>query len=273
MRFQAKRDNMLFCFRHWWSRRRAFLRSFRHLRMLSCRKTIMTVGKVATGKCGVVHDVKKMQLIVLITCEIAFLLACQRLGFWIRHTWCGLLGPGWFCQITRSRATRVVRDTCLIVGLLPLMIIFITASLSSKMYKCDSFSERCVRRNLIFLISVDVLDFLSCTKFPWASLPCLGELFVERSISITMSQRSSAGQPSIRKPASSDMISDSVELWDTDVCFLHIQLIGTNVRLPKMHKTPLDVDFESSRSPAKSESWNNPNRQCWAALPTWQDWR
>ena len=29
------------------------------------------------------------------------------------------------------------------------------------------------------------------------------------------------------------MISDPVELCETEVCFLHIQLIGTNVRLPK----------------------------------------
>ena len=42
----------------------------------------------------------------------------------------------------QSRATQWVRDTCLIVGLLPLMRIN-TASLSSKMYNCDSFSERC----------------------------------------------------------------------------------------------------------------------------------
>ena len=75
---------------------------------------------------------------------------------------------------------------------------------------------------------------------------------------------------SMRNPASKEMISDSVELWDTDVCFLHIQLIGTNVRLPKIHKTLPEVDFESSRPPAKSESWNKPSRQCWAVLPTWQ---
>ena len=31
-----------------------------------------------------------------------------------------------------------------------------------------------------------------------------------------------------------------------------------------------EVDFESSRSPAKSESWNNPNRRCCAVVPTWQ---
>ena len=55
-------------------------------------------------------------------------------------------------------------------------------------------------------------------------------------------------------PASKEMISDSVELCETEVCFLHIQLIGTNVWLPKMHNVPPDVNFESSRSPAKSES-------------------
>ena len=67
------------------------------------------------------------------------------------------------------------------------------------------------------------------------------------------------------------MISDSVELRDTEVCFLHIQPIGTRVRLPKIQKITSEVDyFESSKSPAKSESWNKPNRQCWPVLPTWQ---
>ena len=68
------------------------------------------------------------------------------------------------------------------------------------------------------------------------------------------SHKSSAGIPSNLNPASKEMISDSVELCETEVCFLHIQLIGTNVWLPKMHNVPPDVDFESSRSPAKSES-------------------
>ena len=58
----------------------------------------------------------------------------------------------------------------------------------------------------------------------------------------------------MRNPASREMISDSVELCETEVCFLHIQLTGTNVLLPKIYKTPPEVDFESSRSPAKSES-------------------
>ena len=48
----------------------------------------------------------------------------------------------------------------------------------------------------------------------------------------------------MRKPASREMISASVELCETEVCFLHIQLIDTKVRLPKMQRTPPDVEFE-----------------------------
>ena len=64
-------------------------------------------------------------------------------------------------------------------------------------------------------------------------------------------ERVRAGMPSIRNPASRDIISASVELCGTEGCFLDIQLIATYV---EMHRTPPDVDFESSRSPAKSES-------------------
>ena len=70
-------------------------------------------------------------------------------------------------------------------------------------------------------------------------------LLIKHSTSMTMFQRSRAGNPSIRNSASREIISDNVELCD-------IQLIGTNVLLPKIHKTPPVVDFESSRSPAKS---------------------
>ena len=65
------------------------------------------------------------------------------------------------------------------------------------------------------------------------------------------SHSSRAGNPSSLNPVSREIISDSVELWETEVCFTHIQLIGTNVWLPTMHNVPPDVDFESSRSPAK----------------------
>ena len=64
------------------------------------------------------------------------------------------------------------------------------------------------------------------------------------------SHKSRAGSPSNLNPASKEMISHSVELCKTEVCFLHIQHIGTNERLPKTHNVPPEVDFESSRSPA-----------------------
>ena len=47
------------------------------------------------------------------------------------------------------------------------------------------------------------------------------------------------------KPASREIISASVELCETEVCFLHIQLIGTNVWLPKTHRTPPNIPTEA----------------------------
>ena len=70
-------------------------------------------------------------------------------------------------------------------------------------------------------------------------------------ISTTKFHRSEEGMPSMRKKAYKDMTSDSVELCETAICFLHIRF---KVRLPKMHKIPPVVDLESSRSLVKSES-------------------
>ena len=80
------------------------------------------------------------------------------------------------------------------------------------------------------------------------------------------SHKSRAIIPSDLNPASKEMISDSVELCETEVCLLHIQLIGTNLWLPKTHNVPPEVDFESSRSSAKSESWISPSLHCLAIL-------
>ena len=49
-------------------------------------------------------------------------------------------------------------------------------------------------------------------QFPGAGLIGVLVLFVECSTSITTSQRSRAGIPSIRSPASNEMISDFAEL-------------------------------------------------------------
>ena len=67
------------------------------------------------------------------------------------------------------------------------------------------------------------------------------------------SHKSSAGIPSILKPASKEMISDSVELCETEV-FSYTSNLSEQMYDFQKRNVPPEVDFESSRSPAKSES-------------------
>ena len=56
----------------------------------------------------------------------------------------------------------------------------------------------------------------------------------------------------MRRPASVETTSDSVELGETEVCFLHIQLRRTNVRLPKMIRV-LPKSILSLQDPQQSQ--------------------
>ena len=120
--------------------------------------------------------------------------------------------------------------------------------------------------NIVQIIdhSMRLLSFLNCVRC-WTNFTLVrtGLTVLYYSDSCVQERR-----PSNLNPASEEMISYSVELCETEVRFLHIQLIGTNVWLPKMHNVPPEVDFESSRSPAKSESWNSPSLHCLALFPT-----
>ena len=141
-------------------------------------------------------------------------------------------------------------------------------NLKSKARKWESFAFEVTWSTLINLRSsrrgcffVLVLTrFLDCPlsyRFHWI-LGCFKE---ECNNSITKSQISRAGIPSTRKLASKEITSDSVEPCENENGFLHIQLMGKNVRLPNIHRIPPDVDFES---------WNNLNRQSDAVFSTWQ---
>ena len=82
------------------------------------------------------------KMIPFITCEIPL---CQDvcelvLGVTV-FVW--MLGSKLILSNNQSRATLWVLETCLIVGLLPFMIILITASLSSKIYNKASLREEC----------------------------------------------------------------------------------------------------------------------------------
>ena len=57
------------------------------------------------------------------------------------------------------------------------------------------------------------LDLWFCDQFPAAPRVNDSVLFDERNISITTSHKSREGSPSILKPATNEIVSDSVELW------------------------------------------------------------
>ena len=80
----SRDETTCFCFHRWRTSWRAFLRSFRHFSLLSCGKKRMAVGKVAAGKCGVVHEVNKDATNYVTHHAWNYLLLKNlRVGFWI----------------------------------------------------------------------------------------------------------------------------------------------------------------------------------------------
>ena len=154
-------------------------------------------------------------------------------------------------------------------SVLLITIIMITASLSSKNVSTETGLEKNVCwwvRNphltiaqhlacffqLVTLVLVLLMEWSPAVhKFPLASLLCLAVLLVERNT--TMSQRSRVGNPSIRNPVSRKMISDSAELRDSSLLLAHPTDKNECSTSRNTQDTP-EVDFESSRSPAKCES-------------------
>ena len=126
---------------------------------------------------------------------------------------------------------------------------------------------------------VNTVNSIQRVSLPWRSLTSVNDNKASRSLCSLShvswnrnirSHNSREKSPSNLNLVSKEMISDSVELCETAVCFSHIQHIGSNVWHPKTHNVHPEVDFESSRSPAKSESWNSPRLHCVAVLSTWQ---
>ena len=104
---------------------------------------------------------------------------------------------------------------------------------------CDSFSKRCAFEGTWSMFDRSTFWSNTCLIFGCAfdfytSFPCarLGWFwyFVRHTQYFNNQTHESSAQVNhpFANPASNDTISDSVELWDTDACFLHIQLIGTH---------------------------------------------
>ena len=143
-----------------------------------------------------------------------------------------ILGSTLILSNNQSRETLWVLDTCLIVGLLPFIIILITASLSQKCGASKQIKKtsRSTKRDQHHQIQIVVLgwilvfyvvvlhDRFPCDSWSFELLIWFGE---EWNTSITKCQRSSAGLPSMRKSASRQIISASVELWKWSLFLAH----------------------------------------------------
>ena len=139
-------------------------------------------------------------------------------GFWCQCIWD-------FGDRTTNQAR--VRDTCLIVGLLPSIInycfvVFMTQGSDVRRF-CNviPLNDSTSSRLTCFFVLMLVWFFGVSSR--------TGRVLEECNTSKTKSQRSRGNIPSMRKPASRDKTSDSVDRCVTEVCFSHIQLLGTNV--------------------------------------------
>ena len=128
------------------------------------------------------------------------LLECLRVGFLVSTYLIRFLGSKLILSINSSGTTLWVLDTCLIVGLRPLIFILMTATLSLENVQLTLTLRRmCVGgyvvhirqlKNLLFLLSVGVLVWeLGLAQVSWMPL-WLGctVLSVERDAPITMSE-------------------------------------------------------------------------------------
>ena len=122
----SQHETTYFCFRRWRSRRRALLKSFRHFRLLSCGKKRMAVGTVAAGKvvsfmmskrCNKLCHSSRVKLPLVRMSASWFLFSTYLI--WT-------FGSRLILSDNQSRATRWVRETCLIVGLLPSITVILS---------------------------------------------------------------------------------------------------------------------------------------------------
>ena len=101
------------------------------------------------------------------------------------------------------------------------------------------------------LVSVDVLDLVFGVQVDSSEQPITSLSRVWKAFPNTetiRSHKSRARIPSNLNPTSKEMISDSVEQCETEVCFLRIRHYE-NVWIPKMHNVPREVDFEPQNLP------------------------
>ena len=192
---------------------------------------------------------------------------CQRVGFWCRCTWFGFLESRLIRSNNQSRATLWVLETCLLVGLLPLMIILITASLSSNTNNKASWCEDWTfegTQSILFSALIFPWDLWLLSKIP--GRPVLSIVWITFPIK---SHNSRAKAQSNLNPRSKEMISDSVELCERQFVYCTSDLLEQMSDFQKRTMFLQKWILNPQHLP-QNQSWNNPSLQWLAILPTWQ---
>ena len=151
-----------------------------------------------------------------------------------------------------------VLETCLIVGLLPLMIILITTSLSSNTYnkaswRADWTFER--TESMSFITSIFLWDLWRL----WSSKSsCPDRSETRETFPRTETIRSNNSRAGNIQSQSKVQRDDFRFCWTVRNSSLFLAHPTYWNKSTKTQNVPPEVDFESSRSPAKSESWTIP---------------
>ena len=195
------------------------------------------------------------QMIPFVTCEFLFV-GKTTSWIWVSMYLIWIFGSKLIRSNNQSSATLWVLEKCLIV----------LQTNTTKASWCEDWTFEGTQSmwSNTLVVPWD-LGFLSLTT-------CLSELsevgIVFPRTETIRSHKSRKGIPSNLTPASKEMILlNCVKL--KFVSYIS-KLIGIKIWLPKMHNVPPEVDFEFSRSPAKTESWNSPNLYYFAVTPTKQ---
>ena len=228
--------------------------------------------------------IRTEKMIPFITCEISLGQCVCELVFGVKMYLIWILESELIRSNNQSRASLWVLETCLIVRVSSLynhldhcFVVFKDIQQSFLMRRIDVWGNKisivqiidhflrllsffnCVmwRTNLTFVLNKSHRSLLHWCVFPW------------RTATIR-SHKSSAEIPctSILHPKKWFLIL----LNCTKLKFVSYSSnwLERTYDCQKTHNVPPDVDFESSRSPAKSESWNSPILHCFGVLPTWQ---
>ena len=157
-------------------------------------------------------------------------------------------------------------------GLLPLMIILITASLSSKIYNkvswCENWSFEGIKSTFskTLITAWDCFRFLNCVTC-WTNFTFVLKRFSPFFTTLIRVSKNCDDQDPItqvrRYHQTSILHPKKRFLILLNCAKLKFVSYTSNwlehtCDFQKTHNVPPKVNFESSRSPAKSESWNNP---------------